>query len=209
MRNQVEHTNGSTTKDRIEEIALDLFSVHGYKAVSIRDICKKLGFTESSIYYHFANKQAIMDSLLNKIDLLTNQMIAAFDQQFQLASNVTAEEMSMVAVGELVGYLLEPYVLKMISMLSVERMSDPKAQGMYQKIVFKLPLAQHEKVFQEMMNRGIIKSNDAALLSRQYYAIIYLAFQKNCVGNAITPEIIKAASDEVSSGVIEFYQRII
>ena len=47
------------TKERIEEIALDLFSKCGYKAVSIRDICKELGFTESSIYYHFKNKQAI------------------------------------------------------------------------------------------------------------------------------------------------------
>ena len=57
------------TKESIEQVALDMFSKRGYHAVSIRDIGKAVGIKESSIYYHFKNKQAIMDSLFAKIDL--------------------------------------------------------------------------------------------------------------------------------------------
>lgn len=198
------------TKKRIEEIALELFSVHGYQAVSIRDICKRLGFTESSIYYHFTNKQAIMDSLLDQVVQLVESMKDRFDIRFEKVMDVTAEQISQVAVDELVHYLLNPHVYKVISMLSIDRMSDGKANEIYQKIVFELPLKQHEKVFTEMMNRNIIKRYDPAWLSRQYYSIIYLSFQNNCVVTnlQLTDEIVKKASNEIYQGVFTLFEMI-
>ena len=50
------------TKDRILEIALDLFSKRGFSAVSIRDISSTVGIKESTIYYYFTNKQDIFDT---------------------------------------------------------------------------------------------------------------------------------------------------
>ena len=106
------HANGgnmekeSSTKERIEQISLDLFAKYGYNAVSIRDICKKLGFTESSIYYHFKNKQAIMDSLIQKVEASVEEKEESFDERFQKANQVTEEEMGKVAIGFLVFYYL-------------------------------------------------------------------------------------------------------
>ena len=51
----------NTTKERILDVSLELFSQRGYSAVSIRDICKGVGIKESSVYYHFENKQNIFD----------------------------------------------------------------------------------------------------------------------------------------------------
>ena len=53
------------TKQRILEVSLTLFSQNGFSAVSIRDICKLVQIKESSIYYHFENKQAILNELLS------------------------------------------------------------------------------------------------------------------------------------------------
>lgn len=196
------------TKERILEIALDLFSVHGYQAVSIRDICGQLGFTESSIYYHYKNKQAIMDALQEKIMQLAEQMMETFQGQFEIAQKVSADEICMVAVGELKGYFLNPYVHKMISVLNLERMSDEKAHVIYQKIVFDMPLLQHEQVFKAMQAKGMIQEFDAALLARRYYAIIFLAFQKNCITREISQEQIDRASSEICSDVRAFYETI-
>ena len=52
------------TKELILKKALDMFAKSGYDSVSIRDIAKAVNIKESSIYYHFKNKQDILDSLV-------------------------------------------------------------------------------------------------------------------------------------------------
>ena len=54
------------TKQKILEVSLDLFSQKGFSAVSIRDICAQVKIKESSVYYHFKNKQAIFDELIDR-----------------------------------------------------------------------------------------------------------------------------------------------
>ena len=56
----------NATKQRILNVALDLFSQKGFSAVSVRDICKVVDIKESSVYYHFKNKQSIFDELLQQ-----------------------------------------------------------------------------------------------------------------------------------------------
>ena len=56
------------TKETILKKALDMFAKSGYDSVSIRDIAKAVNIKESSIYYHFKNKQDILDSLVEKFE---------------------------------------------------------------------------------------------------------------------------------------------
>ena len=49
------------TKELILKKALDMFAKSGYDSVSIRDIAKAVNIKESSIYYHFKNKQDILN----------------------------------------------------------------------------------------------------------------------------------------------------
>ena len=55
-----------STRDKIMDVALNMFSERGYEAVSIRDICGEVGIKESTLYYHFKNKKDILDSLIEK-----------------------------------------------------------------------------------------------------------------------------------------------
>ena len=196
------------TKEKIEQIALELFSRYGYRAVSIRDICKELGFRESSIYYHFANKQAIMDALLEKIEGLIETMRHQFDTAFSRAEEVSNEAMCKVAVGILDNYLLNPYVYKMIATLTIEQMADQKAADTYQKLVFTFPLEQQEKVFRQMIERGYIKENQVGVLAQEYYSIIYFSFQKNCIGMELTEERKERARSEIEINMSDLYQKM-
>jgi len=196
------------TKDVIEQVALDLFSKKGYKAVSIRDICKGVGIKESSIYYHFKNKQAIMDSLLEKIDLLIESMKTKFNSTFMQISDVPEVAMCEVAVGLLTNYLLNPYVYQMIAVLTIERMSDESASKNYQRIVFDLPLLQQGQIFEQMIRKGFVKENAPSVLAQEYYAVIYFAFQKNCIGCELTDEKIKTASEEIRKNIKDIYRKM-
>ena len=53
-----------STKDKIFQVSVDLFSEKGFNAVSIREIAREVGIRESSIYNHYKNKDAILDSII-------------------------------------------------------------------------------------------------------------------------------------------------
>ncbi|MFA9376563.1 MAG: TetR/AcrR family transcriptional regulator [Lachnotalea sp.] len=198
----------NNTKNRIELVALDLFSQKGYKAASIREICRIVGIKESSVYYHFKNKQAIMDALLAKIDFLIKAMKDKFNSEFSHATEVSEEDMCEVAVGVLLNYLLNPYVYKMIAILTIERMADSNASTNYQRIVFELPLLQQEQVFKQMIDRSYVRENSPIILAQEYYAVIYFSFQKNCIGCELTEERKHIACEEIRKNIRDIYGKM-
>lgn len=52
------------TRQRILDIASDLFAKQGYAGTTIADIARELGTTTAALYYHFKSKQDILESLL-------------------------------------------------------------------------------------------------------------------------------------------------
>ena len=53
----------ATTRERILDISLELFTAQGYDKTSLREIADRLGFTKAAIYYHFASKADILMAL--------------------------------------------------------------------------------------------------------------------------------------------------
>jgi AcrR family transcriptional regulator len=58
-----EASGAQGTRDRILEIALDLFIEKGFDKASLREIADQLGFSKAAIYYHFASKDDILLAL--------------------------------------------------------------------------------------------------------------------------------------------------
>lgn len=58
------HRRGAETRTRAKEVALRLFSEHGYDATSLREIAEQLGVSKAALYYHFTSKDDIIRSLL-------------------------------------------------------------------------------------------------------------------------------------------------
>ena len=48
-----------TTKERITEEALTLFSTNGYQGTSVKSIADAVGIRDASLYKHFKSKQEI------------------------------------------------------------------------------------------------------------------------------------------------------
>ena len=57
----------SSTREKILEVALKLFSKKGFKETTIKDIAKEVGITEGAIYRHFTSKEEIINNLLKEI----------------------------------------------------------------------------------------------------------------------------------------------
>lgn len=72
---------GSETRAEILRVALELFTSQGFEGTSIRDIAEALGVTKSSLYYHFASKEAILRSLLEDRRGELDELLAWIDEQ--------------------------------------------------------------------------------------------------------------------------------
>ncbi|GAB2972958.1 TetR/AcrR family transcriptional regulator [Amycolatopsis acidiphila] len=57
----------SDTRERIQQVALDLFVEQGYEKTSLREIAEKLDVTKAALYYHFRTKEDIVASLLDDL----------------------------------------------------------------------------------------------------------------------------------------------
>jgi AcrR family transcriptional regulator len=53
----------ASTRERILNVALELFTEKGYDGTSLREIAETLGVTKAAIYYHFASKEDILMAL--------------------------------------------------------------------------------------------------------------------------------------------------
>jgi len=49
-----------STRERILDVALELFSERGYDKTSLREIADRLGITKAALYYHFDRKEDIL-----------------------------------------------------------------------------------------------------------------------------------------------------
>jgi AcrR family transcriptional regulator len=52
-----------STRERILDVALDLFIEQGYDKTSLREIAERMGFTKAALYYHFPSKADILGAL--------------------------------------------------------------------------------------------------------------------------------------------------
>ncbi len=52
-----------STRDRVLDVALDLFIEKGYDGTSLREIAERLGITKAALYYHFTSKDDILMAL--------------------------------------------------------------------------------------------------------------------------------------------------
>jgi AcrR family transcriptional regulator len=108
-----------STRERILDIALELFADQGYERTSLRQIAERLGFSKAAIYYHFASKEDILMALhmrlhefgrqaLNKIDstdmssaVFANLLDQLIDQMLEQRALFILHERNRAAFEEL------------------------------------------------------------------------------------------------------------
>ena len=61
---EAESRHRSDTRARIQQVAVELFTEHGYDGTSLREIAERLDVTKAALYYHFKSKEDIVASLV-------------------------------------------------------------------------------------------------------------------------------------------------
>ena len=61
------------TRERILDVALELFTEDGYDRASLREIAERLGVTKAALYYHFPSKADILFALHLRLHALIDE----------------------------------------------------------------------------------------------------------------------------------------
>ena len=77
----------ASTREKILDVALDLFTDQGFDGTSMREIAERLHISKPAIYYHFASKEDILLALHLRLHELVSPAFARLsDQTMTLAS---------------------------------------------------------------------------------------------------------------------------
>ncbi|MEN8654991.1 helix-turn-helix domain-containing protein [Streptomyces sp. 21So2-11] len=63
------------TRQRIQDVAMELFAEQGYEKTSLREIAEKLDVTKAALYYHFKTKEDIIVSLFQDLTRPMDELI--------------------------------------------------------------------------------------------------------------------------------------
>ncbi|MFC8127764.1 TetR/AcrR family transcriptional regulator [Streptomyces sp. NPDC057302] len=63
------------TRQRIQDVALELFAEQGYEKTSLREIAERLEVTKAALYYHFKTKEDILTSIFEDLTKPIDELV--------------------------------------------------------------------------------------------------------------------------------------
>lgn len=194
-----------TTKQKILNEALTLFSEKGYSAVYVGDIADAVGIKAPSLYKHYKSKQAIFDSCVEvfseRMEQVRNKLRLPYtpnaDIDYQTASMETIIE---IAINLFVFYLQDDVAAKFRKMLMIERYHNPELNGLFENLFMDGAVMHEEKIFSNLIDAKIIKKENPHIIALRFYTPIFYLLQKY----DMHPNMVDEAKQELTLMIQEF-----
>lgn len=158
------------TKERILRTALEMFSQNGYAGTNIRELAAALNMGKSSLYRHFESKEAIWNTLLDR-------MIAYYGDRFGSADHLPPVPDSLEGLVEMTMRMVDftvhdEKIIMTRKVLAIEQFRDDRARDLASKHFLTGLTQMFTPVFQGMMENGLLRRNDPKILAFAYTAPI-------------------------------------
>ena len=126
------------TRQKILAKALELFSVHGYDAVSVGQIAAAVGIKAPSLYNHFPSKRAIFDAIVEATAAQYEADTGRLDIHVQSASRdipvfaEITEDVLYEKVRQIFAYSLHnEQISRFRRMMTIEQFRSPELAALY------------------------------------------------------------------------------
>ena len=74
-------TSAADTRQRLIDVAVDLFTRHSFAGTSLQMIADEMGFTKAAIYYHFRTREELLAAVVEPIFEQLSGIITAAEAQ--------------------------------------------------------------------------------------------------------------------------------
>lgn len=197
----------ASTKEKITATALALFAQRGYDGVSVWDICKQVGIKESSLYYHFPSKQAILTTLLSHFENRAAEGMAQLEQALGDQQGPWGQiSYRMVCQAFFEGYLMDPFCNQVLRLLQMEQFHNPDLGEIYERWMFRGPLAFQGRMFTALVGLGLLHPATGEDLAVAFYGPIHLFAQRWLFRGPLSEERKAAFRQAAYRHVQRFFQ---
>ena len=167
-----------TTKERILNVAIDLFAVKGFDAVSLREIAEAAGVRKASLYYYFTTKDEILEQILEYVMESWNKSKVgkwsdSDDAEAQLVSMGLDGFMAM-ASGVSGSWMEDPRMEKIMRISFIELYHNAQIRQFILAFFGDGPRF-FESSFAILMKHKLIKPADPKVLTDEYMSFYMMA----------------------------------
>ncbi|MDO4813215.1 MAG: TetR/AcrR family transcriptional regulator [Eubacteriales bacterium] len=158
----------NTTKEKILDAALVSFAENGYKGTNLRDLAAGMGLSKSALYKHYASKEEIWNAL---IDRMEEYYVSRFGSPEKLPSAPkSCDDLFTMTMRMLDFTMHDKRVILTRRLLLTEQFRDERARH-FATLHFLTGTEEiYTKIFAKMMENGILKKDDPAMLALAFTA---------------------------------------
>ena len=152
-----------TTKERILEAALTLFAENGYDGTSVEQIATEVGIKAPSLYKHYKGKEDILNALIDSAEVRYEEMFGSEKNTGKGPKD--PEEFIQVTMGRIAFTIKDPVIRKTRMLLVQEQFRNERIAEVTTRHQLDGIQRMFAKIIEGMMDAGIFKKDDPALLA--------------------------------------------
>ena len=198
----------SNTREEILEAALDLFAVNGYEATSISQLADAVGIRKASLYSHFANKQDILDTVIETVlnGYAGRSIFVRADwddaEYTKDKTGMGPEDAAKLVQGQMRYVLHDPHISKGRKMLMIEQFRNRELAKLQTKQNYEDVLRYFSGMMRFLIREGVLKDEDPEMMAAQFSSPITVWI--NLCDRE--PEREDEVMDLVRNHVMQFFQ---
>jgi AcrR family transcriptional regulator len=181
-----------STKERILNASIDLFSKKGYKDVSVREIAKAVGIKASSLYKHYQSKEDILESVFSLFKDKMSQTIIPKDALEQYVKGITPEEYFNDTFELFMNVMWSPEIVKISKIITIEQQRSRSVREFFLTELIEKPMQTLKHALDVMVQDGKICDADTRVLAEEYNSyIVYLYYEQNFLKEELSLDEIR------------------
>ncbi len=166
-----------STKEKILDAALTLFAENGYDGTSVEQIANIVGIKAPSLYKHYKGKEDILNALIDSAE-------TRYEEMFGSEKNIgrvpqSREEFIKVTMERISFTMRDPIIRKTRMLLVQEQFRNERISEVTTRHQLDGIQRMFAKIIKGMMDEGLVKKDDPALLAAELTAPAVLQIAKS------------------------------
>ena len=197
-----------STKEKIRNVAIDLFASKGYRDISVREIAKEVGIKASSLYKHYKNKEDILQSIFDLFKEKITQATIPKESLKQYIQTVSPERYFNESFAIFKSVMWSSIIVKIAKIITIEQQRNKSIREFFHEELIEKPNQIVQYVFEVMMENGVIDRIDARVMAEEYNSyVVYLYFEQNFLNESLDLDEIERKMNQHNAFYVHYLKK--